>query len=132
MILFVIACQFICTNVRKPHYFSKWMPVNVCDAWPRCFDSSSALCSAQPPGSLSHLMKKRVDLLQVTDAENRLTQLGCTFPISCTTKASTQVVGMRGKSRSGTKEVEGSCCWKACSIYLYIYHRSCIMVGCSK
>lgn len=41
--------------------------------------------------SLSHLMKKRVDLLQVTDAENRLTELGCSFPISCTTKASSEV-----------------------------------------
>ena len=41
-------------------------------------------------------MKKRVDLLQVTDAENRLTQLGCTFPISCTTKAATGVVDTRG------------------------------------
>lgn len=86
----------MCANVRKPCYFSKRVAANVCDGWPGCFDSSSALCSAQPPGSLSHLMKKRVDLLQVTDAENRLTQLGCTFPISCTTKASTEVVGMRG------------------------------------
>lgn len=44
------------------------------------FDSSSALLSARLQGSLSLLMKKRVDLLQITDAENRLTQLGCTFP----------------------------------------------------
>lgn len=51
-----------------------------------CFYSSSAPCSAQPQTSLSHLMKKRVDLLEITDAENRLTQLGCTFSISCSPK----------------------------------------------
>lgn len=80
----------------------------MCDGWAGRFDSSSALCSAQPQGSLSHLMKKRVDLLQITDAENRLTQLGCTFPISCTTKASTQVMGMREESTVGIEDGEGN------------------------
>lgn len=36
-------------------------------------------------------MKKRVDLFQVTDAENRLTQLGHTCPISCSMQATPQV-----------------------------------------
>lgn len=44
-------------------------------------------------------MKKRVDLLQVTDAENRLTQLGCTCPISCTTKASLSSGGGHKESK---------------------------------
>lgn len=60
-------------------------------------------------------MKKRVDLLQVTDAENRLTQLGCTCPISCTTKASPQVVGMRGESQEGLRtgrEVDDRKAWR--------------------
>lgn len=73
-----------------------------------CFHCSSALCSAQPQGPLSHLMKKRVDLLQITDAENRLTRLACTFPISCTTKASTQVMGTREESTRGFEDGEGS------------------------
>lgn len=64
-------------------------------------DSSSALLSARLQDSLSHLMKKRVDLLQITDAENRLTQPARTFPISCTTRASSSVMGAREQSAGG-------------------------------
>lgn len=103
---------FIGRGVSEPCYFSKWVPANVCDGWAGRFDSSSAPCSAQSPGSPSHLMKKRVDLLQVTDAENRLTQLGCTCPISCTTKAPPQVVDMRGES---TRGIEDGCV--LCTVY---------------
>lgn len=80
----------------------------MCDGWAGPFDSSSALGCAQPPGSLSHLMKKRVDLLQVTDAENRLTQLGRTRQISCTTQALPQVVGMRAEGTRGAEDGQRS------------------------
>lgn len=106
-------CVCVYSHINPPCYFSEWLPANVYDGWAGRFDSSSALCSAQPPGSLSHLMKKRVDLLQVTDAENRLTQLGCTRPISCTTKAAPRVVGTGERRRTG---------WSWCSQCIAVIH----------
>lgn len=41
-------------------------------------------------------MKKPVDLLQITDAENRLTQLVSAFPVSHSTEAPARVNVVRG------------------------------------
>lgn len=78
-------------------YVLKWVAANVCVDCAGCFDSSYALCLTWPAGALTHLMKKKVDLLQVIDAENRLTLLGHTHPISCTTKASPPECTKRGR-----------------------------------
>lgn len=46
-------------------------------------------------------MKKPVDLLQITDAENRLTQLGSAFPVSRSPEAPARVNVVRVESTRG-------------------------------
>lgn len=69
----------------------------------------SAPSSCQASKFVSHLMEKRVDLLQITDAENSWTQLGCASPISRSTGALARVNVMRvGRGISGNRAV----CWE--------------------